>query len=121
MATTGIANGTAFSLYVGGTLIAGGTAHSFERSMSTRDTTSKDSAGNKESLEGLGSPMYETGAGPRWNQAPAFQEGYFSGYGMMLPPQNYQMWGSGFMASLPTELGGQMPGRGGGMSGTPME
>ncbi len=76
----------------------------------------------KESMEGLGSPIYSTGAGPLWNQSPAFQEGYFSGYGMMLPPQNYQMWGSGFsMASLPTELGGQMPGRGGGMSGTPME
>jgi len=76
----------------------------------------------KETLEGLGSPMYSTGAGPLWNQSPAFQEGYFSGYGMMLPPQNYQMWGSGFsMASLPTELGGQMPSRGGGMSGTPME
>ena len=76
----------------------------------------------KESMEGLGSPMYSTGEGPLWNQSPAFQEGYFSGYGMMLPPQNYQMWGSGFsMASLPTELGGQMPGKGGGMSGTPME
>ena len=76
----------------------------------------------RESLEGLGAPMYETGVGPRWNQSPAFQEGYFSGYGMMLPPKNYEMWGSGFsMASLPTELGGQMPSRGGGMSGTPME
>jgi len=77
----------------------------------------------KESFEGVGSPMYSTGVGPRWNQSPALQEGYFSGYGMMLPPQNYQMWGSGFsMASIPMELGGQMPGAAGSrMSGTPME
>ncbi|MEK0338216.1 MAG: hypothetical protein QQN41_12350, partial [Nitrosopumilus sp.] len=77
----------------------------------------------RESLEGLGSPMYSAGAGPSWNQAIGLYQGYFSGYGMMLPPQNYQMWGSGFsMASLPMELGGQMPGAAGSrMSGTPME
>ena len=53
MATTGISNGTLFGLYVGGTLIAHGTSHSFSRSMETRDATSKDSGGNSESLEGL--------------------------------------------------------------------
>jgi sugar phosphate isomerase/epimerase len=77
----------------------------------------------RETFEGLGAPMYVTGIGPRWNQSPAFQEGYFSGYGMMLPPKNYETWGSGFsMASLPMELGGQMPGAAGSrMGGTPME
>ena len=75
----------------------------------------------KESMQGVGSPMYMFGSGPNWNQTIGLQQGYFSGYGQMLPPKNYQMWGSGFsMASLPTELGGQMPG-GGRMSGTPME
>ncbi len=74
----------------------------------------------KESFEGLGSPIYP--GGPLWNQAAGLQQGYFSGYGMMLPSVNYNFWGSGFsMASLPTELGGQMPGQGGRMSGTPME
>ena len=42
---------------------------------------------------------------------------------MMLPQGNYNMWGSGFsMASLPMELGGQMPGaQGSRTSGRPME
>ena len=65
----------------------------------------------KESMEAMGAPMYTTEAGPFWGQTLGLQQGYFSGYGMMLPPQNLQTWGSGFsMASLPTELGGQMPG-----------
>jgi hypothetical protein len=60
---------------------------------------------------------------PYWNQAAGLQEGYFSGYGQMLPEGHYKTWGSGFsMASLPMELGGQMPGAGGSrMSGRPME
>jgi TP901-1 family phage major tail protein len=53
MATVGIANGTLFGLYVGGTLVANGTSHSFTKSMEVRDATSKDSGGNSESLEGL--------------------------------------------------------------------
>jgi len=53
MATTGIPNGTSFGLYVGGTLIAKGTSHSFSTSMETRDATTKDSLGWSESLEGL--------------------------------------------------------------------
>ena len=53
MATAGIPNGTLFGLYIGGTLIGKGTSHSFDKSMSTRDATTKDSAGWKESLEGL--------------------------------------------------------------------
>jgi len=74
----------------------------------------------KESMEGLGSPMYESGAGPLWNQSPAFQEGYFSGYGQMLPSINYETFGAGF-SRLPAELGGSRQQGGGRMSGTPME
>jgi len=74
-------------------------------------------------LEAFGSPIYSEGVGPYWNQTIGLQQGYFGGYGMMLPQNNYQMWGSGFsMSSLPTELGGQMPGgQGSRMSGRPME
>lgn len=76
----------------------------------------------QETLEGIGSPVYSMKMSPSWDQAPQLYEGYFSGYGQMLPQGNYNMWGSGFsMASLPMELGGQMPGGGGGrMSGRPM-
>jgi len=74
-----------------------------------------------ESFEALGSPMYDMRTAPYWNQAIGFQQGYFSGYGQMLPPINYETFGSGFL-QLPMELGGQRPGAGGSrMSGTPME
>ncbi len=73
------------------------------------------------SLEGMGSPMYSEGAGPYWNQATGLQQGYFSGYGNMLPDIHYETMGAGF-SQLPAELGGQ---RGGGagsrMSGRGME
>jgi hypothetical protein len=72
------------------------------------------------SLEGLGSPMYSSGAGPYWNQTSALQQGYFGGYGGMLPQKNYEMFGAGF-SQLPTELGGSVQGRGGRMSQNPME
>jgi hypothetical protein len=77
----------------------------------------------QEVLEAVGSPVYSMKMAPYWNQAAGLQEGYFSGYGQMLPEGHYKTWGSGFsMASLPMELGGQMPGAGGSrMSGRPME
>lgn len=77
----------------------------------------------QEVLEGVGSPVYSMKMAPYWNQTTELQEGYFSGYGQMLPQMNYETWGSGFsMASLPMELGGQMPGaKGSRMSGRPME
>lgn len=53
MATTGIINGTDFGVYVGNTKIAHATSASISSSMSVRDATSKDSAGNSESLEGM--------------------------------------------------------------------
>jgi hypothetical protein len=61
----------------------------------------------KETMEGLGSPMYSSGPGPYWNQSLGFQQGYLSGYGMMLPPNNYQTFGAGF-SQLPGELGGEI-------------
>jgi hypothetical protein len=58
---------------------------------------------------------------PYWNQAAGLQEGYFSGYGQMLPQINYETFGAGF-SQLPQELGGQIPGaKGSRMSGRPLE
>ena len=72
-------------------------------------------------MEALGSPLYSMGMSPYWNQVAGFQQGYFGGYGMMLPQINYETFGAGF-SNLPTELGGQRQGGAGGrMSGRPME
>lgn len=72
-------------------------------------------------LQGLGSPIYAGGVSPTWNQNLGFQQDYASGYGLMLPQTNYEMFGAGF-SQLPTELGGQRAGAGGSrMSGRPME
>ncbi|MGD9275930.1 MAG: hypothetical protein PVJ67_02045 [Candidatus Pacearchaeota archaeon] len=75
------------------------------------------------SLEAFGSGIYSMQMGPYWNQTAGLQQGYFSGYGQILPNTHFQMYGGGFsMASLPTELGGQMQGGGGSrMSGRGME
>jgi len=77
----------------------------------------------QQTMEAMGSPIYSDSVGPYWNQSLGFQQDYYSGYGMMLPSVHYNMQGSGFsMASLPTELGGQMPGaQGSRMSGRGME
>lgn len=53
MASTGKNNGTLIALYKDGTKIANLTSNSMALSMSTRDATTKDSAGWEESLEGL--------------------------------------------------------------------
>ncbi len=75
----------------------------------------------KESLQGVGSPIYSDGVGPYWNQAIGLQQSYSVGYGQMLPSMHYETFGAGF-SQLPAELGGQ---RGGGqgsrMSGKGME
>ncbi|MCX6748054.1 MAG: sugar phosphate isomerase/epimerase [Candidatus Pacearchaeota archaeon] len=69
-------------------------------------------------LESFGSPLYSIKA-PYWNQMPAygnylaFPTGYF-------PEQHFSLYGGGF-ASIPTELGGQMPGKGSRVSGTSMD
>ena len=49
--TCAVQNGTDVGIYVGATLIALGTSHDFEVTMETRDASSKDSAGWKESCE----------------------------------------------------------------------
>ena len=69
-------------------------------------------------LEGVGSPMYSAMQQPYWNQAIGFQQGYFGGYGTILPDQHFSMYGGGF-SQLPTELGGQVTGRSSRFAGTP--
>jgi hypothetical protein len=72
-------------------------------------------------LESMGSPIYSMQMAPYWNQSLGLQQGYFSGYGQVLPQGNYETFGAGF-SNLPAELGGQRGGAGGSrMSGKPME
>lgn len=74
----------------------------------------------QQTLETFGSPIYGMKMAPYWNQAVTTQ-GYFSGYGQMLPQINYETMGSGF-STLPAELGGQrQTGGRSRMSGSPME
>lgn len=70
--------------------------------------------GFSETLEALGSPLYNSGSGPNWAQINGYQQGYFSGMGMSLPQMNYETFGSGF-SLLPSELGGSR--NGGGIGG----
>jgi hypothetical protein len=74
----------------------------------------------QQTLETFGSPIYGMKMAPYWNQAVTTQ-GYFSGYGQILPQINYETMGSGF-STLPAELGGQrQTGGRSRMSGSPME
>ena len=76
-----------------------------------------------QTFENLGSPMYAGGmeSSPYWNQSVGLQQGYFGGYGQMLPQINYETFGAGF-SNLPMELGGQRQGaQGSRMSGKGME
>lgn len=74
----------------------------------------------QQTFEAFGSPIYGIKMQPYWNQAVGAQ-GYFSGYGQMLPQINYETMGSGF-SNLPAELGGQRTTAGRSrMSGSPME
>jgi len=74
-----------------------------------------------QSYEAMGSPIYSMKMAPYWNQAPALEANYFSGYGPTLPQINYETFGGGF-SQLPVELGGQRQTAGGSrMSGRPME
>jgi hypothetical protein len=70
-----------------------------------------------ESLEGLGASFYTSRTAPYWNQAVGLQQGYMTGYGLMLPSVHYETFGSGF-SMLPQELGGdRQQGAGGRMGG----
>lgn len=73
-------------------------------------------------LEGLGAQVYSgASGGPYWNQSIGLQQGYFGGYGAVLPQINYESFGAGF-SNLPTELGGnRQSGPGSRMSGRGME
>ena len=56
---------------------------------------------------------------PAWNQSAYSSGGYFSGYGQMLPPQHFNLYGSGF-SGLPPELGGNLGGQSR-VSGNPID
>jgi hypothetical protein len=71
-------------------------------------------------LEALGSPIYPALMQPTWGEVRGTYGAYFGGYGTMLPEQHFSMYGSGFSA-LPTELGGQIPGKQSRLSGAPMD
>ncbi len=73
----------------------------------------------QQTLEAFGSPIYGIIQQPYWNQAIGMQ-GYFSGFGNMLPQFNYEQFGSGF-SSLPAELGGQRQTGQSRMTGRPLE
>ena len=53
MATSGIMNGTLIGVYVGSTLISHATEGSISLNMDTRDSTTKDAAGQRALLEGV--------------------------------------------------------------------
>ncbi|MBU2616987.1 MAG: hypothetical protein KKB79_03345 [Nanoarchaeota archaeon] len=76
----------------------------------------------QESLEGVGSPVYQMDMAPYWNQAGGLYQGYMSGLdGAWLPQTNYETFGTGF-SRLPKELGGNVQeSKGNRMSGRPME
>jgi len=72
----------------------------------------------KPTLQAFDSPLYAASAGPSWNTLGGYQP-YYSGYGPINPPIHHSTYGSGF-TTLPTELGGEMPGGGTSrFSGTP--
>jgi hypothetical protein len=74
----------------------------------------------RESLVGLGSPIYPMKS-PYWNQVSGLYQDYFSGMGTFLPQVHYETFGAGF-AQLPTELGGSRSAAGRSrLGGTPME
>lgn len=73
----------------------------------------------KSVLESFGSPMYSEG-GPYWNQMRTGYGEYASGPMAVFPEQHFSIYGPGF-SGLPTELGGQMPGKQSRLTGTPME
>jgi hypothetical protein len=69
-------------------------------------------------LEAMGSPLYGMVAQPYWNQMSATYGNYFGLPSAHMPEQHFSLYGGGF-STLPTELGGQMPGKQSRMTGTP--
>lgn len=77
----------------------------------------------RETLQAFGSPVYAMKMAPAWSQmgpsVSGINGGYFS-YGRVLPDIHFNTYGAGF-SSLPTDVGGQIPGTRNRLSGTPME
>ncbi len=69
-------------------------------------------------FEALGSPIYGMTQAPYWNQIQGIQGQYMAGPYAVMPPEHFSLYGGGF-SSLPTELGGQVPGKQSRFSGTP--
>jgi len=61
-------------------------------------------------LEALGSPLYNYMASPYWNQMRGTYGSYSGGYGEFMTDFHVQTYGSPSFHTLPTELGGEMPG-----------
>jgi len=74
----------------------------------------------RETLAGMGMPVYTAKEAPYWSQAAGTYGRYFAGYGTFLPEEHVSMYGAGF-SGLPAELGGQVPGKQSRFSGAPME
>jgi ElaB/YqjD/DUF883 family membrane-anchored ribosome-binding protein len=74
----------------------------------------------RETLAGMNMPVYTAKEAPYWTQAAGTYGKYFAGYGTFLPEEHVSMYGAGF-SGLPTELGGQVPGKQSRFSGAPME
>lgn len=74
----------------------------------------------KPTMEAFGVPLYASG-NSYWNQAAGMATGggYFGGQGEILPDKHFSIYGSGF-SSLPTSVGGQIPGSVSRATGTPM-
>ncbi len=68
-------------------------------------------------LESTGSPMYEMGGSPYWNQV-GTPAGYYNERGSLNPGIHHRLYGSRF-ETLPLELGGNVAGNQGRFSGTP--
>lgn len=64
-----------------------------------------------------GSPLYQGNGGPYWNQVGALGN-YYGGVGPINPQIHHSLYGSSF-ATLPIELGGEIPGMQSRFSGTP--
>jgi hypothetical protein len=71
-------------------------------------------------LEAMGAPIYGEAGAPSWGAARGAHGAYFSGYGPFLPEQSFSIYGAGF-SGLPTELGGQIPGKQSRLTGTPVD
>ncbi len=75
-----------------------------------------------EALGNLDSPLYTITAQPTWYTIKDTEGVYRYGFGDILPELHYkELAGAGFMANLPRELGGQMPGERARFGGTPMQ